>query len=915
MDRWATLEGENGLCAEGRLVLSPRLNYVRHAYKTWNGYVDNHLKSAIQKLIRRSSPSTIRKALASLDKELWPLVYFVIELDLFKTVTFPGRLADAYKTVKKPTRELNDAIRTNLENRLRVIALEDIGMANPLLPLAVDKAMPLAKVKVGGKKVNADNPKGLLQVVVSEGASPKCRLYSHLKTLFALPPYYWESTHDKAVKGEKTHQKAERLRSLWFTLVKEAQGVTMPPDLETLHTKSEEALKKAFVEGVVGKRIEAFAYLSAALYGVFTAQGTEPYDSKGKGGPGGKTLKTTLASNLLKSFTEAALKTIKHELNRDVLETVKVMKGWFKEMTHAEKPLYLYHVITMMIYRDHLKDEKEPDLFPLTDHQTSILYKANLEPKPLATGVPLPIPSVAQDIHTSSKGKADKDIVDFAMSGSYVEVPSDSPACGHPSWAQLYKVYKMGQVANKKMSADAAKALFALVRPYDNKDPSAEETKVLKQEIGRILEPLETAFVSSKTTKTRTIKSRRPRSTKTTTTNTKTTTTTTTKRSRSTSQTRSKVRKTERKSRIPRRTTKMARYKCSLDETKLKGLMEAGGLKWISPSSEEGKTVAKVIEKRLLAQNRCGSGKLFTLVGDDEIVKGPLSFSSPRKLVLNLGLNILLKRLEEDSKLGEERMGGIMPSGLFRNEEGIWIVWPNLGPSYGEGEVTRRSTKVDTDYKVVDREKKDIRLSAIAKAGEMSAKEAIATLQHLYWRGILMGGDSGSHNVIRTYKGDRPVGGIDLEEIRGDKTRDSDDPWLVLFKSVPDAKQRKAFEPHLDSIVLMDRLSRAFTDLADRLASLVPGCGLESGEVYTRRLARVNDLMAKGKREGWPVVKKVPKTKETKSKKTKETKSKASKVRSRSISPSRSRVLKKKKKQRTITDFTPLDPSKVIVIE
>lgn len=849
---WATLPGENALHQAGALPLSPRLNYVHHAYTTWNGYVDNHLKSAIQKLIRRSSPAQVEGAIKALGEgQLWPLVYFVVELDLFKTVTFPGPLADAYVASKNPKKPLSDGVRTNLENRLRVIALEDIGMANPLLCAAIEQALPIAKVKIGGgkdssvkdssgkdsKTVNGDNPKALLQVAISQAASPKCRLYSHLKTLFALPPYYWDSSHDKSARKlkEAVHQKADRLRALWLTLTPHVQGVDYPANLSTLHTKPEAELKAAFVEGVKAKKIEAFAYLSAALYGVYTVQGTQGYDPKAKSAAG---LVSTLAFKCLLNFCEAALAKVRDELNEAVKETIRVMKLWFKKMTHAEKPLYLYHAISLMIFRDDLTTSSIPDLIPLTDHQTSILYKANLGNPPPATGVPLPIPAVAQDVHTSAAGRntKNKDIVDFAMSGSYVAFPSSNRGCGLGQWQDVYKVYKMGQVAAKVMTDDAAAALLALVKPYRNHDLSEDETKTLKAAVKGVLDPLLDAIVADAVVADTGVPTR-PKAKK------------RISSSRDGNVQRSVKSRLSRKSLKPRllRSKKRAKIpKCTLDQTQLDALMAAkpgGALPWIGPETALGKDVVAVIARRLLAQSRCGTAKLFTLVGKDVIVKGPLGLKSPKKLVLNLGLNFLLEQLETDSGLGDERMGGIMPLGLYKNKEGLWIVWPNLGPTYSEDDTTVKTTKVDTDYKVVDRAKKDIRISTAAKANVMTPKEAKATLQHLYWRSILMGGDSGGHNVIRTSKGDRPIGGIDLEEIRGESSMDSEDPWLILFKARPDKKQVEAFSPYLKTIVKMDALSPAFVALADTLSTIAPHCGLEPGQAYVDRLAHVNKVL------------------------------------------------------------------------
>ena len=824
---WSKVFGENALAAKGTIHLSPRLSTSFRKKITWNGYEFGGLKSAIQKLIRRSSAADVKKALTDLNVP-WPVFFFGVEMDLYKTVTFPGFLQTAYLAKEGTSDPSADGIRTNFLNRLRVISVEDIGMGNPLLPAVIHTALPFKpKTKKDEKvKPNPDRPVQLLQVLMAEAASKKCRLISHLKTAFQLPPYYWDSTHDKTSKDETDEAKVERLRNLWLALTPHLKGIAFPPTMKDLHKQTEESLMTSFVKEVVAKKIEAFAYLSAALFGVTTGRGTTPY-SKGTGTP---------AKNLLKKFTAAALKAVKRDLGAPTLQTVTTLQEWHRLLTHAEQPIYLYHAICLMIYRDRMPDAL-PALPPITEAQASATYKVNLAVPPPKEGVPFAIPEVARDIHTGAK---DKDVVNFAFEGSYVSSPAEF--CGDGTWKDGYRVFKMGQVSGKVMTTEALGSLMEEAAKLRDGEPTAAQLAAMRahlKEVSKDLAPAPYLVEGSGATKPKGAQkvkaSRKPRKLKGSRVMAK-------KRRGSRSPPPSKTKRSkskERKSSKPKRTRKTKAGKCSLPSDKLNFLM-GPSIHEISPESATGKKVKTVLETKLQGQSRCGKGKLFTYLGEDVIAKGPFKLSSAKKLVLNFGLNRLLEALEKDSGVSDAYLGGIMPEGIYRDPEGgIWIVWENVGPVYKPEEVKVHTTRIDTGFKVVDREKKDIRMSEIAKAGEMTAREAVATLQHLYFRGILMAGDSGAHNVIQRRPNlSKPIAGIDMEEIRGPPRTDS--PWLFLFKSVPSKKQRPAFGPYLKDIQLLPTLSPAFKKLANDLAGTFPGCGLEKADVYEARLKEMN---------------------------------------------------------------------------
>lgn len=140
--------------------------------KSFNGTPIRELKSAVQKYIRRGD---IRS------------VHYAIDYSMIGMFLFPDYAGD-YKASS-----IKGAI-TNLLNRLRIIAIEDVGLGAPNAPAVVESLIgPLDKYKNAiplGAQPTMD--KLITPIMLATDYLRRCakiRTISYLKTAFVLPPY------------------------------------------------------------------------------------------------------------------------------------------------------------------------------------------------------------------------------------------------------------------------------------------------------------------------------------------------------------------------------------------------------------------------------------------------------------------------------------------------------------------------------------------------------------------------------------------------------------------------------------------------------------------------------------------------------------------------------------------------------
>lgn len=149
--------------------------YIKHRNTiTRNGHKKELMISALQKYIRRC--------------EFNKAVYCLLELDDFRLLRnkkFLDKYLESYDDrTGMSTLSLVKGLQTNIANRLRVISVEDIGIAQPGVCSTVNELL------IKWEKSDRLDPNFLIEIVKLLCSSRKLRFISDLKSVYNLPPYY-----------------------------------------------------------------------------------------------------------------------------------------------------------------------------------------------------------------------------------------------------------------------------------------------------------------------------------------------------------------------------------------------------------------------------------------------------------------------------------------------------------------------------------------------------------------------------------------------------------------------------------------------------------------------------------------------------------------------------------------------------
>ena len=149
--------------------------YIKHRNTiTRNGHKKELMISALQKYIRRC--------------EFNKAVYCLLELDDFRLLRnkkFIDQYLETYDDrTSMSTLSLVKGLQTNIANRLRVISVEDIGIAQPGVCYIVNELL------IKWEKSDRLDPNFLIEIVRLLCSSRKLRFISDLKSVYNLPPYY-----------------------------------------------------------------------------------------------------------------------------------------------------------------------------------------------------------------------------------------------------------------------------------------------------------------------------------------------------------------------------------------------------------------------------------------------------------------------------------------------------------------------------------------------------------------------------------------------------------------------------------------------------------------------------------------------------------------------------------------------------
>lgn len=155
--------------------------------KTYTGLDFDVAKSALQKYIRRSDWDKVALIIADIERVSMVDDTDIAEQYVAEMNALPSHGKDF---VVKNVQTRAKSMRTNMINRLFVIASEDISIAN-------DNATEYVWKWVGGRR-SVDIPLiDMIRAGVYLARSQKLRIISDYKTIHMLPPYYWKSPAQK----------------------------------------------------------------------------------------------------------------------------------------------------------------------------------------------------------------------------------------------------------------------------------------------------------------------------------------------------------------------------------------------------------------------------------------------------------------------------------------------------------------------------------------------------------------------------------------------------------------------------------------------------------------------------------------------------------------------------------------------
>jgi copper chaperone CopZ len=347
-------------------VFEEKTNTTFRQEKTYNGYDTGELKSWLQKAIRRSRP----------DQAAWAAV---------ELYTLPKQ-----------------SVVTNLFNRLRIIAMEDIGVANPNAVKCVEEILSGLETVKGKPKlpVKAEGVLKIASLAAYLAQSKHLRLCSDYKAVFMTPEI------------------RPQLSNLF-------------PDIYKDHTaaisfinknKDPKILGKKMVEMLEKKNDCAF-YLMASILDLETL----PF----------KTMRSQNPAYYILDLIGKLAEKLEVEFSPEIEILAKWLKGGIIN-SKIDYNLPLYYAMLMILKRDEMVD-------PGFDCAKEVVEVKNFLPKVKA----MKVPEYALDKHTMAGLRAGKTAVDFANEGALVENEDESLL--NPEFRELYlrsKTLKPGDNSN-----------------------------------------------------------------------------------------------------------------------------------------------------------------------------------------------------------------------------------------------------------------------------------------------------------------------------------------------------------------------------------------------------------------------------------------------------------------------------------
>lgn len=349
------------------------ISLVFRRERSLHGVDPRALKSALQKYARRGDR----------EKGLWCLV----EMDRFALP--PDELAEVARrdglSVESARRRV-DALRTNLMNRLVVMVTEEVNVHAVWLPAAA-QALYRAWCDARGLPEGRRHLVALYLLILE---AEKCRLVSDYRTVFNLAPHYLPAPHHDALVA--THRAMLRAHAPALYALQYEQFV----DGMSATTLAARALEHA-----LAGRDEALFWCGRLVEHRHAAQGTAAlWDG-------------LLAAGFARPSIEA-------------------LRFFSAQMTHRERPIYLYHALLLVTLRDRLDDARPSTLAPRVEVDVDALYAAHAE-RPAPT-----LDAFVFDLHTGARSDEGRTI--FALEGAHVE--NECTRFLVPAYRALYVDFK-----------------------------------------------------------------------------------------------------------------------------------------------------------------------------------------------------------------------------------------------------------------------------------------------------------------------------------------------------------------------------------------------------------------------------------------------------------------------------------------
>ncbi len=351
-----------------------KMDVTYHNEKTFNGYDVDLIKSACQKYVRRSEP---KKAIRC-----------AIELDLFCRVPdFKG-----------------EKIRTNLWNRLRVMALEDVSLANVhIFQLISGRLAFLLKTREARKKAkdtcedpSIEEKRALVEVVSFVSSSKHARVPSHYRAVFCNDEVlsYVSENHKDLWEEITNKQRADSVKKKYPLSTKEKANSALSD------------LVHSIVACMESKQDAGFKWLNKLL-----EKGNGPTKHHNRKDIG------FLALDIFRWFATIAYPDWFTKAQLAVfLSALEVLLEWYKLLSNKERILCIYMPFLMIVLKDSISwdDSQEGSAPQYSDEEIDQMYAKNLNGKFIT------LDSYVVDMHTKRGRQKGSGTTEFALEGSMV---------------------------------------------------------------------------------------------------------------------------------------------------------------------------------------------------------------------------------------------------------------------------------------------------------------------------------------------------------------------------------------------------------------------------------------------------------------------------------------------------------------